>query len=469
MSASAVTPPSDRSGPWDTFALTAAAVFLVSLDATVVVAAFPALRAAFDTASPALLSLTLNAYTIVVAALLVPAGRMADLWGRKRLFLAGVAVFTLASALCAAAPEPGWLIVARILQAAGAALLTPSSLALVLRAFPAERRAAAVGLWSAVGALAAAIGPAFGSWLIDHASWRWVFLINLPLGALAWWRARQRLAESTAAEQGARPDVPGILLLVCGVGLLTLAIVRAGSPGAQLALPLLAAGIGLALVTAFVAWARRRPDAALDLSLFDDRDFRWVSVATLVFGAAFTAMFLASFLFQMGIWGWSQSLAGLALTPGPLIVIPVAVLCSRLAGRTGQRPLLICGGVLYAAAQGLLAWRVGSDTAYLAVWLPSQVLTGIAIGLVLPALSAAAVAGLPPARFGIGSGVSNALRQMGGAIGAAVAIGLVGRASASLDAFRVLFGLLAASGLAVALLALPLARRGVAAQAGARP
>lgn len=349
-------PPAPPISPWPTVGLTAAAVFLVSLDATVVVAAFPAFRTDFASASPALLSWTLNAYTIVCAALLVPAGRVADLWSRKRLFVVGAALFTLASALCATAPGPTALVAARVLQGVGAALLTPSSLALVLRAFPAERRAAAVGLWSAVGALAAAVGPAQGSCLIDHASWRWAFLITLPVGVVAAWRAHRRLAEFTAADGGASPDLPG-----------------------------------------------------------------------------------------------------------PLMVIPVAVLCGRIAGRTGQRPLLVAGGLLYAAAQALLALRVDPMPDYLRVWLPSQVLTGIAIGLVLPSLSAAAVAGLPPARFGVGSGVSNALRQIGGALGAAIAVALIGRSAVPLEAFRTLFWLLAASGLAVASVALPLGVRGRAA------
>lgn len=439
--------------PWVVFRLTAAAVFLVSLDATVMVAAFPALRAEFAVASPALLSWTLNAYAILYAALLVPIGRLADLAGRKRLFLQGLALFTLASGLCAASPSPPWLIAARCLQAIGAAMLTPTSLALVLQAFPPTRRASAVGLWSAVGALAAAIGPAFGSFVIAHASWHWVFLLNLPVGALAWWRARNRLVESTSSENGARPDLPGIMLLVLAVALLALGIVRSehgwNTPDA---LWLVAAGVGLLAV--FVAWARGRPGAALDLSLFQDRSFACNSVATLFFGAAFTAMFLSSFLFQMGVWGYSLELAGLALTPGPLMVIPVAIAGGRLAGRIGHRPLLVAGGLLYAASQTVLAGRISAVPSYLAVWLPSQLATGIAIGLVLPSLSASAVARLAPQRFGVGGGVNNALRQIGGALGAAIAVALVGQTGATLSNFRALYLLLAGAGVIVALLSL---------------
>ncbi|MDE2615255.1 MAG: MFS transporter [Burkholderiales bacterium] len=453
--------------PWRTFALSGLAVFLVSLDATVMVAAFPALRADFAAVSAALLSWTLNAYTIVYAALLVPAGRMADLLGRKRLFLWGVGVFTLASALCALALGPVPLVAARVAQAIGAALLTPTSLALVLAAFPPARRAAAVGLWSAVGALAAAVGPAFGSLVIAQASWRWVFLINVPVGAVAWLRARRQLPELSGADAGARPDLAGIALLIAGVAAIADAIVEIDPAGCLPVHSTIAGGAGLALLLAFVAWARGRADAALDLSLFDDRGFRWISVASLVFGAAFSAMFLSAFLFQMGVWGWSQSLAGLAVTPGPLIVIPVAMCAGKLAARVGHRWMLVAGGLLYALGQGWLAWRIGATADYLRVWLPSQVVTGVAIGLVLPALSAAAVAWLPPARFGVGSGVNNALRQIGGAIGAAVAVALVGRSGAGVEAFRTLYELLALAGVAIAVLALPLAARGAPAPAAA--
>lgn len=191
---------------WRTFAIASAAVFLVLLDTTAVVAAYTPLRAHFSAVSVSELSWTLNAYTVLFAALLVPAGRLADLKGRKLVFLQGLTLFSAASALCAWAPGIGTLIAARALQAVGAALLTPASLALVLGAFPHEKRAAAVGLFSAVGALAAAVGPAFGSWVIELTSWRWVFLINVPLGLLAGLMARRHLIESTSPETGARPD-----------------------------------------------------------------------------------------------------------------------------------------------------------------------------------------------------------------------------------------------------------------------
>lgn len=451
------TPTPAIASPWRTFWIASAAVFLVLLDTTAVVAAYAPLRAHFSGASVASLSWTLNAYTVLFAALLVPAGRLADLLGRKRLFLHGVALFSAASALCALAPDIGWLIGARALQAAGAALITPAALALVLGVFPRDKRAAVVGLFSAVGALAAAVGPAFGSWVIEVSSWRWVFLINLPMGILAWWVARRSLAESTSPETGARLDLPGIALLALGTGALAWGVVRSESPG--WGPPLAAGALGLVLLWAFTRWARGRPSAALDLTLFDDRSFLFVNLATAVFGVAFTMMFLSSFLFLMGVWGYPQGLAGWAVTPGPLMVIPVAITASRLAGRIGHRPLLVAGGVLYAVAQGWLALRIGTTPDFVLTWLPAQLLGGTAVGLVLPALSGAAVAKLGPARFGVGGGVNNALRQMGGAIGAALAVALVGQAGAGLAQFQTVYTVLALLGLATAALCLPVDTR----------
>jgi MFS family permease len=181
--------------PWSVFAVASIAVFLVSIDTTVLFAAFGALRSGFPHSTAGDLSWVLNAYTVVYAALLVPAGRLADALGRKRVFQLGLLLFLAASAACGAAPSVSILVGARVVQAVGAALLTPASLSLVLGAFPADRRAVVVSLWGAVGGLAAALGPSIGAAVVDALGWRWAFFLNLPLGLLAWWRGRGRLAE----------------------------------------------------------------------------------------------------------------------------------------------------------------------------------------------------------------------------------------------------------------------------------
>ncbi|MFZ6654479.1 DHA2 family efflux MFS transporter permease subunit [Undibacterium sp. TJN19] len=445
--------------PWRIFALVSIAVFLVSLDATIGFAVFPALRMAFplDTASG--LSWVLTAYTIVYAALLVPAGRLADLLGRKRLFMVGVGVFTLASGLCGVAPNLETLIAFRVLQAIGAALLTPTSLALILQAFPEGKRAVAVSLWGAVGALAAAIGPSVGALIIENTSWHWAFLVNVPVGIVALLRARVSLQESSNPHTGRSFDAPGILLLIAGSALLTLGIVQSDAWG--WAEPKTGASIiaGLLILLAFIFWAKDRPHAAVDLSLFQDRNYSIVNVATLIFGAAFTAMFLCFFLFTTLIWGYGLAKAGLSITPGPLLVIPVAVISGRYAARHGHRNLLIAGGLVYALS-GLWFYFAAAATAdYLSAWLPGLLISGVGVGMVLPSLSGAAVSNLAASRFGVGSAVNAAVRQFGSALGVAFTVAIVGGNLHGIAQFKYVFLFIAAGGLLTSLLALPLSRR----------
>lgn len=443
--------------PWVVFAIASAAVFLVSVDGSIAVAAFPALRSSFADTSPATLSWVLNAYTILYAALLVPAGRLVDLHGARRLFLFGVALFTLASAACGMAPGTGTLVAARIVQAVGGAVLTPASLALILGAFPADKRSAIVGLWSAAGALGAAVGPGTGAILIELATWRAAFLVNLPFGALILWFAASRLPRLKGADAGQGVDIPGIALIASGVAALTYGVVQIEEAGFAPWVwgPALA---GISLLAAYALWARDRKSAAIDMSLFADRTYALVTVASFVFGIAFSMMFLSSFLFLLGIWGYSQGLTGLAVTPGPLVVIVVAIVSGRLVAWVGHRAVLVAGGLLYAAAQGWVAWQVTQTPAYLTLWLPMQIVGGTAVGLLLVGLSGAAVAGLPPARFGVGGAVNNAVRQLGGVFGTALAVVLVGQTGAGIEAFRAAFLCLGIIGLATALLCLPLSR-----------
>ncbi len=445
--------------PWMVFRLLAVSVFLVSLDATIVVAAFPSLRQEFGGNLATDLSWILNAYTITTAALLVPAGRLADLMGRKRLFLQGLLLFTLGSLLCGLAPSVWTLVAARFVQALGAVLLTPASLALLLEAFPKEKRAIAVSLWTVVGALAAAVGPAIGSWVIEASSWRWAFLINLPIGLVAWWLSRRLLIESRNVPLGASLDLTGVALLTAAGALLTLGIVNSEVWGWRSWATTASLVAGIMAILSYIAWARDRKDATVDLELFEDRTYRFVTLATLVFGIAFSMMFLSSFLFLMGIWKYSQSLTGLAVAMGPFVVMPVAIATGRWAARHGHRPVLVIGGVLYGVAQLWLWWRVDATPAYWLVWFPSQVMGGAAIGLLLPGLSAAAVVRLSPARFGVGGAVNNAVRQLGGVLGTAIAVVLVGAPNAPLSDYKQVFLVLAAVGFATALLSLPIDTR----------
>jgi EmrB/QacA subfamily drug resistance transporter len=425
--------------PWGRFAVASMAVFLVSMDTTMLYAAFGALRAGFPGSTAADLSWVLNAYTVIYAALLVPAGRLVDAHGRKRVFLTGLLLFLAASAACGTANAVGQLVAARALQAVGAALLTPSSLALVLGAFPAERRAVAVSLWGAVGGLAAALGPSLGAAVVQALGWRWAFFINLPIGLLTWWQGRGRLTEWRSAEHAAPVDGVGIALLIGGVAGLAFGIVRAESLGWRSPTVFGAVAAGIALLLVFVAWARRVAHPAVDLSLFAEPTYRFVNLATLSFGVAFAMMFFGYFFFLRQVWQYSLPRAGLAVAPGPLLVVPVAMVAGRVAARVGHRPMLVAGSLLYAAGGLWLYLRASTTPDYLGVWLPSLLITGTAVGMVLPSLGGAAVARLAPARFGVGSAVNQAVRQMGGVLGVAATVALVGHASPQLADFRGLY------------------------------
>jgi len=434
--------------PWSTHALTSLVMFAAFLDSSLLVIAFPSIRRSFASVSTAELSWILNAYSIIFGALLVPSGRLADQFGRKKMFLSGAAIFTMASALCGLAPSAGGLIAARALQAVGAAMLMPTSLALVLAAFPIEKRAIAVTLWGAVGGLAAALGPSAGAFLIQSLGWRSAFYINLPIGLLAFVLGTRLLGESRDSSARALPDFVGVVLLIAAVGLITLGIVASEAWGW---LDWHTAGFvltGVALLPIFIRRSLRVTSPALDLTLFADKNYRFANLATLLFGIAFFAMFLGNVLFLTQIWHYSTFKAGLAILPAPLMVIPVAVVSGRVASRYGHRVLVIPGGVLFALAGMGLLLRARLMPSYVSVWLPSSLLVGLGVGLCLPVLSSAAVHGLAPARFAVGSAVNQSVRALGAVLGVALAIALLGRdpRTAQLPNFQHVFALFVVCG-----------------------
>jgi EmrB/QacA subfamily drug resistance transporter len=445
----------NSASPWPVFWVASIAAFLVSLDTTMLFAAFDPLRHAFAGASTADLSWVLNAYTVVYATMLIPAGGLADTHGRKRVFMIGVALFLAASAACGLAGSVGWLVAARALQAVGAALLTPASLAIVLAAFPQTKRAVAVSLWGAVGGLAAAVGPSAGSLVIDQFGWPWAFYINLPLGGLALWRGASLLTESAKSTERRRLDGVGMALLMLAVGAVTLAIVESdAATWSRTELGVLG-GTGVLAASAFVAWARRARAPLVDLALFHNRTYSYVNVATLIFGTAFSMMFLTFFFFMMNVWHYSLPQAGLAVTPGPLLVMPTAIITGRLATRLGHRRFLVGGSLLYACSSLWFLLVPGTEAHYLSHWLPGLMMSGIAVGLVLPSLSAAAVSRLPVAHYAVGSAVNQATRQIGSVLGVALTVALLGHAALQRVDFNALYLLHGALALLTGLLCLP--------------
>src|SRR3954451_9005957 len=389
---------------WRVFMIVSVGVFMAGLDLFIVNIAFPDIRRDFDGTSLAGLSWILNAYAIVFAALLVPAGRLSDRAGRKLGFIGGLATFLIASAACAASPSIEVLVAARILQAAGAAFMLPTSLGLLLPEFPAARRAGAVAAWSATGGVAAAAGPPLGGLLVQ-ASWHWVFLVNLPVGLAVLALARRVLVETREREVGARPDALGVVLLVSGVAGLTLALVKAPAWGWSSG-RVLGLCAGAAAVLALFVWrSARHPGPVIELSLFRVRSFAVASASALVFFAAFGAMLLGSVLFLTRVWGEDMLTAGLMIAPGPAMAALFSVPAGLLAQRIGPRAVAVPGILVYAL--GGLWWitHLGADVNFVGDYLPGMAIGGIGVGMTLPTLAAAATQHLPPARFATGSAV----------------------------------------------------------------
>lgn len=458
--APAATTTTTSASPWPVFWVSSIAVFLVSLDTTMLYAAFGAMRASFPQSTAADMSWVLNAYTVVYAAMLIPAGGLADTHGRKKVFMIGVALFLAASAACGLAPSVGWLIGARVVQAIGAALLTPASLSMVLGAFPQSKRAVAVSLWGAVGALAAAIGPSLGSFVIASVGWPWAFFINLPLGALSIWKGRSILKEARLPIESRRHvDGVGMALLIAGVGAITLAIVEFESPAWTRDQLIAVAAFGVVAMGVFIAWARVAKAPLVHLSLFRNRTYSYANLATFTFGMAFSMMFFAFFFYMRGIWHYSLPQAGLAITPGPLLVMPVAILSGRLAARIGHRPLLVGGASIYACSGLWFLLVPGTLPHYVTHWLPGLMLSGIGVGMTLPSLAAAAVNKLPADQYAVGSAVNQATRQIGSVLGVALTVLLLGHEGLQRGDFNALYATHVTLGILTALLCLPVATR----------
>ena len=401
-------------------------VCMAFLDATIVNVAFPAISRSFPDTSIAGLSWVLNAYNIVFAAFLVAAGALADLLGRKRMFRAGLVVFVGASVLCAAAPSTGFLVAARALQALGAAILVPSSLALVLDAFPARRRAHGVALWTTVAALAAGIGPSLGGVLVSVSGWRSVFLVNLPVGVAAFVLTRRLLVESRAPGRRRLPDLLGSLFFAAAVAALTLAIIKGGEWGWANARTVASLAVAAGLGAVLMRRCRRHPVPVVDLALLRVRACAVANASTVVGAAGFFAYTLTNVLFLTSVWHFSELQAGLGLTPGAFVAIAAGAAASRAAARIGYRAILVPGAAVWALALVYLITQVGPERDFVGEWLPGLVLLGLGAGLTFPSVTAAAVASAPGERFASATAINSVARQVGAVIGIAVVVAILG-------------------------------------------
>jgi EmrB/QacA subfamily drug resistance transporter len=418
-----------------TLAIVCAGVVLASLDLFIVNVALPDMARELGARSLGGLSWVLNGYAIVYAALLVLFGRLSDRYSRRSGFLIGVAVFTVASAACGAATSVAMLVAFRVVQAAGAALLTPTSLSLVLATSAPERRHGAVRAWTAVGGIAAALGPVLGGLLVA-ASWRWVFLVNVPVGVAALVVGWRRLPE-VPGHPAPRPDTFGALLVTGGVGALTLGLVEGRGWGWGSTATVAVLALSLVALAGFVAHCLRHHNPLIDPALFRERAFSGASFVATLFSIAFGAMLLSAVLWEQDVWGWSALHTGLSIAPGPLMVPLFSFLIAgRAIARFGPGLVSAVGSTLFAAGVAWWALAVGLHPDYAGEVLGGMLLTGIGVGLTLPTYMATAAASLPPQMFATGSAVINMLRQVGLAVGVAVLIAVLGSSTLPAERLR---------------------------------
>ena len=391
--------------------------FLAFLDVTIANLALPAVGRDFAVDDLADLSWIVTLYTVVFAALLAPAGRIADVVGRRRLFLVGMAVFVMGSLGAAAAPGLGLLLAARAAQGLGGALLLPASLALVLSSVPGERRAAAIGLWSASASAAAALGPALGGVLVDGLGWRWLFCINLPIGG--WLLVSAWRLPRDGGSVLRWPDPLGITAFGGGVFALVFGVAQSSQWG-WVDLRTITCLVGGLLACAVAAIrSAGHPSPAIAVRLWRSPAYVAANVVSLLFGAALFMWLLVGVLYLTSVWGYTELQAGLAMTPGAAVAMLVGVGVSRVARGVAPR-LLVAGGGLVMAASGLVIGLVlPSSPDFWHLWLPLGVTVGAGMGAISVGVSSAAALSAPPVEFAAATGLNVAIRQVGGAVGVA--------------------------------------------------
>ncbi len=411
---------------WGALAILCLGAFVVVLDTTIVNIAIPSIITGLSSSLDQVLWV-LNAYTLVYAALLITGGRLGDLYGPRRLLVLGIVVFGAASVACALAPSTEVLIGARVLQGVGGALLTPQTLAMIPVIMPANLRGPAIGLWSGSAGLAAAVGPSLGGVLVTTAGWRWVFLVNLPLGIVAIAGA-YLLLPSVVPGRRHRLDVGGIVLASLGLLAIVFGLVEGqrfgwGTITGPITIPAVMAA-GVALLAAFVLWEKRQREPLMPPALFAARSFAVSAWVIFVVQTVMVAFIVVAGLFFQSALRITALEAGLALAPMPLALMLVGPQAGRLADRVDTKFVLM-GAMLIAAAG--VGWLIASasTTASSATFILPLVVTGLGLGCGFAVVMTVGMRGIAPQLAGAASGVLNTFRQVGGAMGGAIAVALL--------------------------------------------
>jgi EmrB/QacA subfamily drug resistance transporter len=446
-----------RSTPW-VVALTAIGSLMAALDTLVVSTSLSAIRLDLG-ASIEDLEWTVNAYNLSFAVLLIPAAALGDRFGRRRLYAGGLGLFAASSAACALAPEVGWLIAARAVQGAGAALVLTLGLALLSAAFPPEKRGAAIGLFSAVTGISVALGPLVGGAIVEGIAWEWIFWLNVPIGLAAIPLVLARIEESHGGDTGL--DLPGLGLISAASFGIVWGLVRGNSAGWDSPEVVGALAAGVLLVVAFIARELRAPEPMLPVRFFRSRAFSAGNAAIFfTFASLFGAVFFFAQMLQTAL-GYGPLDAGLRLIPWTITFITVAPVVGALADRFGERPFMVGGLTLQALGMGWVALIADPGLTYSEFVLPS-VLAGIGVSMAIPAAQNSVVGSFALEDLGKAAGANSMMRELGGVFGIAVAVavfagaGSYASADAFLDGFAPAIGVVAALSLAGAIVALAL-------------
>ena len=402
---------------WWTLAAVAFALFMIMLDNTVVNVALPVIQQELGIGVSAL-EWVVTGYVLSFAVLLLSGGKLADMFGRRRIFLLGLAVFTISSLLCGLAGNVELLVSARVLQGVGAALMMPASLSIITATFAHHERGAALGIWAGVSALALAVGPLVGGLITEHIGWNWIFYINVPVGLLGIVAGRVIIRESKDTSHEQRLDLPGLLTSGVALFALVFALIEANTHGWTS--PLILGLFALALVagTAFVLLELHQQLPLFDLALFRDPTFSGANAVALLVSLAMFGVFFFISLFMQNVLGYSPVRAGAAFLPMTLLIIVVAPITGKASDRIGSRWLMTSGMALTGISLLVFA-QLQADSSYLAL-LPGMVLGGLGMAITMTPMTAAALSSVPPDKAGVGSGMLNTFRQVGGSLGIAL-------------------------------------------------
>ncbi len=407
-------------------AVTGVSIFIVSVEGLMVPVALPAVQESFPDTAATSLAWMVTGYTIVVASLIVAMGRIGDRTGRLRIFRLGLLAWVLGAVLTASAPVAAQLFVGRTIQGVGHSMLMPSSLGLLLAAWPPERHRQALAFWITTGSVASALGPTLGAVVIDGPGWRWAFLLSSIAGLAAFVPAKRILVDTAHDEARSLPDLVGSAVLAAILALTTLVLVEVRAWGWTDPRLVAAAVVAIGLVPVFLHRTRNHPAPAIDPALFRERTYRIVCAAAALFAMVlFANLFMTTKLFAE-VWGWTVLHAGLAIAPLPVLAAVGAQVASRVGGRVGERRLMQLA--LAATVVGFL-WiglHVDEDPDYVTAFLPGILLAGFGgWGMVLTLFNTFAVSGMSTANYGLGTAVLATLRQSGGLFGISLVFGLL--------------------------------------------